>query len=649
MARSLPLLVVALAAGQGPLAAAAQVDAATDGPPPAAAPTRPFWDQQVVTPSRQPSRVSESPSTTFVITADEIRRSGAQSIPELLRRVPGVDVRTISAVDGQVGMRGFAYEVSDRILVMIDGRTAYIDFFGGTTWEMLPVSLLDIDRIEIVLGPGASVYGNKAMLGTINVITRSATDFPFVEGRVDGGLPEEGRAAARWGAIVGPWRLRATGLARHLTLFQPDGRPASTAGGGTLSATWSPRAGTEATLELGAYSGNVFMIPTGPQLQEFDATVAYGRLHARHGLGGPGAPSGTVNLDVVWNGGHIHSPTFPAPSAAFRADYRTPYVELHHELRAHALGVPMNVTWGGDVRRNTLDSTITAGERPLWNVAGFASDEILLGRWRLTAGLRVDRPTLGDTSVSPRLSVVWSPVERHQLRAAFNTGYNNPHHVHYFADFVMAPGIPITGNEGLSPEHVLYGEVGWAGGLAPWIRAFANAFAYRFTDWMSLNPEAVPLGAPVPWGNNEPFTTVGGEVGLDLSVRRVLTAFANYAYVDTLGSGVYPYGVDPTGSPRHKVGAGLRLNLEDGAYLDVAGQWFGPSVIARVSDGSTSEVFMKTRLEGYVVLHARAGFAFASGLDLSLAASNLLDARAVQLPGAERPDRRFTATLAYYH
>jgi iron complex outermembrane receptor protein len=593
--------------------------------------------------------VSEAPSTTFVITGEEIRRSGAPSLPEILRRVPGVDVRVISAVDGQVGLRGFAFEVSDRILVMIDGRTAYIDFFGGTTWEMLPVSLLDIDRVEIILGPGASVYGNKAMLGVINVITRSANDFPVLEARVDAGLPEEGRVAARYGAIAGSWRFRATGLARRLTLFE-TGRPVSAAGGGTLSATWSPSAGTEVLLESGAYTGNVFMIPTGSQLQEFDATQAYGRLRARHGLGGPGAPDGTVNLDLVWNTGHISSPTFPGSAAPLRADYQTPYIVAHHALRTHLFGLPMNVIWGGDVRLSTLASTITSGERPLWNVAAFASDEVLLGRWRLTAGVRVDRPTVGDATVSPRLSVVWSPVAGHQLRASFNTGYNNPHQLHYFADFTMPGSGTVIGNRDLSPEHVLYGEVGWAGGLTPWLRAFANAFAYQFTDWMSLDPLSVPLGDPIPWGNNKPFTTVGGELGLDVNVRRVFSAYANYAYIDTLGSGVQPYGVDPQGSPRHKVGAGMRLGLEEGSYLDVAAQWVGPSFIARATK-LPPEVFEVTRLEGYVAAHARAGYAFRNGLDLSLAVSNALDDRTQQFPVSpkeERPERRFTATIAYY-
>ncbi len=632
---SSPLWVAATALWAGAVAAQ-----------PAAAPPAEFWDPLVVTPTGQASRVSESPSTTFVVTGDEIRRSGAPSLPEILRRVPGLDVRLISATDGQLGPRGFAYEVSDRVLVLVDGRSAYIDFFGGTSWEMLPVSLLDIERIEIVLGPGASVYGNKAMLGTINVITRSAADYPFAEARVDAGVPADGRVAARYGAISGPWRFRATGTARSLTLYQPSGSSPAAAGGGTLSASYSPSASREASLELGAIRGDVDMIPLGDVIERFGATLGYLRARGRMGLGGPGSPNGDLNLDLVWNTGRIRSATFPMGTGDFEATFQTPYAQLHHELRTTIGGVPLQGRWGGEVRLNTLDSNITSAERDLWNVAGFASTELLLGRWRLTTGLRVDRATLGRVNVSPRVSVVWSPVEGHQLRAAFNTGYNNPHHVHYFADFSYA-SLPVIGNRALAPEHVLYGELGWAGALTTSLRAFANAYVYRFTDWMSLDPANLAATGGVPWGNNSQFTAWGGEVGLDLSVRRTCTAYASYALAGP-GANVYPYDIDPRASPRHKLSAGARFDFPAGAYAAVDAQYVGPSVIARLADPPFDPVFRETKLGSYVMAHARAGYAFHSGLDLSLAVANALDDRTRQFPGAERPERRVSAALAYY-
>ncbi len=616
-----------------------------------------FDDPMVVTPAGQPSRVSESPSTTFVITADEIRRSGATSIPEILRRVPGLDVRLITATDGELGLRGFAYEITDRVLVLVDGRTAYIDFFGGTAYEMLPISLVDIERIEVVLGPGASVYGNKAMLGTINIVTRSAEDYPFAEGRVDAGPPGDGRVSVRYGARSDPWRVRATALGRRVTPYDRDGTPAASAGGGTLSATYSPSAGAEASLELGGVRGTMDMIPTNAHVDRFEGTVGYVRAQGRLGLGGPGSPGGDLHLDLVWNAGEIRSATFPAPAGVapgFRATYQTPYARLHHELRTRILDVPVQGRWGGEVRLNTLDSTITTGERPVWNVAAFGSEELQLGRWRLTAGLRVDRSTLTRTSLSPRLSVVWSPVEGHQLRAAFNTGYNDPHLLEYFQDFSVTDALHLRGNRELAAEHLVYGELGWTGRLTRWLRGFANAFAYRFDDWISLDPSSQQQPAPgtlsFAYGNNPPVDTYGGEVGLDVAVRRAFSAYGTYALIAPQGrSAAGPYGIPPHFSPRHKVGAGVRVEHPAGAYFTADAQYFGASEVARPDTARCpTQLFCREALGDFVMAHARLGQAFRSGLDVSVAASNLLDDRTRQLPGAEAPARRIMATVAYY-
>lgn len=626
-------------------AAALWAGAAEAQPPPDAPPD--FWDLFVEAPTGQASRVSQSPSTTFVITGDEIRHSGATSIPEILRRVPGLDVRTMTSSDGQVGLRGFAYEISDRMLVLVDGRTAYIDFFGGTSFEMLPISLVDIEQIEVVLGPGASVYGNKSMLGTINIVTRSAQDYPFAEARADAGPPGDGRLGVRYGAIQGPWRLRATGVARRITPFEPDGRTPSIAGGGTLSAGYSPGPLTEASLELGSMGGDAYIIPTGERIDRFGAVLSYARARARLGLGGAGSPYGDLHLDAVWSGGRIRSATFPSQADGLRASFQAPYARLHHELRTELLDVPMHLRWGGEVRLNTLDSTITVAERPLWTVAGFASDEVLLGRWRLTAGLRVDRSTLTPASFSPRLSVVWSPAEGHQVRAAFNTGYNDARLLEYFTNLDLGP-FRVIGNRNLAAEHVAYGELGWNGGLTRWLRAFATAFAYRFEDWISLDPMN-QTSAGVPWGNNAPFNAYGGEVGFDAAWRRTFSAYASWAFTGPKGPGVYPYRVTAPGSPQNKISAGLRLERM-GAYVTVDAQYFGSSRIARVAPNPVPpDVYELTRLDPFVMAHARVGYTFDRRLDLSIAASNALDDRTPQFPGAEAPERRITATVAYTH
>jgi outer membrane receptor protein involved in Fe transport len=117
-----------------------------------------------------------------------------------------------------------------------------------------------------------------------------------------------------------------------------------------------------------------------------------------------------------------------------------------------------------------------------------------------------------------------------------------------------------------------------------------------------------------------------------------------------MGAGVYPYKIDPLGSPRHKLGAGLRLDLDWGGYVDVAAQYLASATIARLSATPTpTNPYEETALAPYLMANARGGYVFRSGVDLSLAVSNLFDDRTRHYPGAEAPARRFTATLAWTH
>ena len=139
-----------------------------------------LMDTRVTTVSRQESTVGQSPAAVFVITQEMIRRSGAAAIPELLRMVPGLNVARIDNNKWAVGARGFNERFQRFLLVQIDGRTLYNPIFSGVYWDAVDYPLDDIERIEIVRGPGASVWGANAVNGIINIITKKArTRRPF--------------------------------------------------------------------------------------------------------------------------------------------------------------------------------------------------------------------------------------------------------------------------------------------------------------------------------------------------------------------------------------------------------------------------------------------------------------------------------------
>ena len=139
-------------------------------------------------------------------------------------------------------------------------------------------------------------------------------------------------------------------------------------------------------------------------------------------------------------------------------------------------------------------------------------------------------------------------------------------------------------------------------------------------------------------------------MGLDFAVQRAASAYASYSFVRIKGTSDYPYRVDEN-SPRHKIGAGVRLELPVGVYATVDAQYFGPSEVARIPQMPTTSPnpFERTELEDFVMSHVRLGYALSNGLDVSVAAANVLDDRTLHFPGAEAPARRLTATVAYYH
>ncbi|MGH9468912.1 MAG: TonB-dependent receptor plug domain-containing protein, partial [Terriglobia bacterium] len=129
---------------------------------------------EVTSVSKKKEKLSRAAAAVYVITQEDIENSGATDIPDLLRMVPGLDVAQINANTWAVSARGFNSEFADKMLVLIDGRTVYDPLFSGVFWNMQDLPLEDIERIEVIRGPGATVWGSNAVNGVINIITKSS-------------------------------------------------------------------------------------------------------------------------------------------------------------------------------------------------------------------------------------------------------------------------------------------------------------------------------------------------------------------------------------------------------------------------------------------------------------------------------------------
>src|SRR6202167_1181853 len=158
---------------------------------------------KVTSVSKTEQTLSRTASAIFVVTADDIRRSGATNIPDLLRMVPGIDVAQINANTWAVSARGLNSRFSNELLVMLDGRSVYTPTFGGVFWDVLDVPLEDIERIEVIRGPGASVWATNAVNGVINIITKKASDTPGAMVVAGGGTADQGFGTLQYGGNIG--------------------------------------------------------------------------------------------------------------------------------------------------------------------------------------------------------------------------------------------------------------------------------------------------------------------------------------------------------------------------------------------------------------------------------------------------------------
>src|SRR6202023_967713 len=158
---------------------------------------------QVTSVSKREQKLSKAGAAIYVINQEDIRRSGAVNIPDLLRMVPGVHVAQINAHTWAISIRGFTDKYGDKVLVMIDGRSVYTPLSSGVNWDQQDVPLEDIDRIEVIRGPGGTVWGANAVNGVINIITKNAKTTQGGLASVGGGSHESAQGLLQYGGTIG--------------------------------------------------------------------------------------------------------------------------------------------------------------------------------------------------------------------------------------------------------------------------------------------------------------------------------------------------------------------------------------------------------------------------------------------------------------
>jgi iron complex outermembrane receptor protein len=353
----------------------------------------------VTSASRREERLVEAPASIFVITSDDVRRSGATSIPEVLRLAPNLIVARADNNQYAISARGFNNILANKLLVLIDGRTVYTPLFSGVFWEAQDVLLDDIERIEVISGPGATLWGANAVNGVINIITKSARETQGVLAKAAAGNDERG-AALRYGSTVGDGHYRT-----YLKYSDRDGKKVEN---GALihddskrlsfgyRADWGA-AGEETTLRADAYRGDIGEAPGA--IRDFSGASIVGRVTRTL------APDSVLHVQAYYDYTHrMHQNTFEERLGTFD-------IEAQHSwlpARGHQL------VWGGGYRHsrddviNTPSQAFLPAERTLAWSNLFAQDEFEIARGlQATIGVKAEHNPYTGTEWLPNLRLTW--------------------------------------------------------------------------------------------------------------------------------------------------------------------------------------------------------------------------------------------------
>jgi iron complex outermembrane receptor protein len=600
---------------------------------------------QVTSVSKKEQKMSQAAAAIFVITQEDIRRSGAANIPDLLRLVPGLAVSQINANTWAVSARGFNQQFTNKLLVLIDGRAVYTPLLGGVNWDTQVVPLEDIDRIEVIRGPGATIWGANAVNGVINVVTKRAADTQGALVTGGGGTEGQAQGTVQYGGTLrGNTNYRVfTDYLSHNALPEPGGGSGDDAwhllhGGFRADANISTK--DSVTLQGDVYAGEEGA--TIIHIFSIDPPVVANR-DVLAGLSGG-------NLLARWN--HTFSSRSDTTFQFYFDNYERTGPEsdetrntIDFDFSHHWIwGSHQDVVWGAGYRRTwdqdlgTIDQAFNPPNTELQLFTFFAQDtfKVLPDRLFLTAGTKVENNYFTGYELEPSVRLAWAPsnwmtfwsaVSRaERTPARRDTGLNAA-----LAVFPDPAGsstpveVVLFGNPKFRSEHVLAYEAGFRAQPNRRLSLDASTFFNRYDHLESHEPgqevlEPSPAPArfviPITFGNLMYGTTEGGEISANLKLTDRWTISPSYAFLemhlhtkaasqDTLSVAEFE-----GSSPRHQAQLRSHVDLSHGLSWDASANF----VSALPTQGVASYTRLDTQLK----------WKFAERAEISLVGQNLL-------------------------
>lgn len=621
-------------------------------------------DQIVVTASRIALRSGEAPSAVTVLTEKDLRETGAVTLFDALRYVPGLDIFQMNRVDTAISIRGLNNLNNNKLLIMIDGRSIYEEANGGIVWSTAMLLISRIKRVEIVRGAGSALYGANAFNGVINIILKTPHELASAASKTS------------LRAVVGP---------QGTTFNELLASTPTTSGwdftlGGAYNRT-DGYGGRRAGEVRDSYTTPILTLDAQKQMKRGSLQVSLGQSSARTDYN----QSGPTSLNDV----HLHSgfallrydeqgvkdpfgirifgnfdlsalPATPATATAplHVIDTTTFDIEAQRQIW---ISSQHNAVYGLNYRSILLRSQVTdaAGlsrknQQELY-AAYFQDDYRFARRTRLFAGLRLDQNSQYGFNFTPRLSLLHTLSSSETLRLSYGSSFRSPTLLETYEAYstTLAPGLNLNlrGNRDLKPERVTSYEAGYRRAISGGFVAL-NAYYNEYSDLIGYQttataPPPYPAGIPteIKAYNQGRARGFGLEAEAQFRLARNARGLFNYAYQDVANDNGSPAGI----SPRHKInlGADFRLSSQWNAFL-------GAHYVDAISVQSGTDILT---LPSYIRADLRVAYRWgAKGhpLSLSLIVQDLFDSNHLEYPdlsgGAPGPlvaPQRRTAFLMF--
>jgi iron complex outermembrane receptor protein len=616
-------------------------------------------DVEVTSVSKDPRQVHKTPASIFVITQEDIRRSGATSIPEALRQAPGVEVGRVDANHWSVAIRGLAGQFSKDLLVLIDGRSVYTPLFAGVYWDAQEMMLEDVERIEVIRGPGGTIWGANAVNGVINIITKSAENTHGALATLGGGNVDQGTGGARYGGTVGKdfnYRVYGIGSIRGPE-FHSDGEAFDQWRMGQMGfrTDWKSSEKDAFTVQ-----GDIYRVGSGervsiasfsPAAETQPADTAYasgGNLLARwqHTTGEGSDIQVKAYFDRTNRVDHEGGETRDTFDVDFVQHART-YGE-------------QELTWGLGARVSPSNFLQTsAGVNFLPNkqtdsiYSGFVQYELPIVRDKLTltAGTKLEHNNFSGFDYQPSVRLIWMPTEHQSLWTAVTRAVRIPSRQDQDMSFAIFAGnfslgtppsptpvfFEIKGDPNERAEKLIGYEAGYRTQVNRDVYLDFTAFYNVYRDLAGYGPAQVSQASPtapvffvLPYANIIQGDTLGAEIAPDWKITHWWQVRGSYSYLDMavkdkpgftdVGNLLGSY---EGSSPRHVVGFQSLFNLPKHFELDATYRYSSTLPEFSVHDYSTADV--------------RLGWHFGEGLDISVIGQNLLRSSHAEFGGDPGP------------